>query len=84
MTEYNYVVVRDEMVSSEDSMHSVAQIVEEIDDGESLMLCSDQHNRRVAEKISTGTSESHVLKLIFGVFLQILKNVKVDIERNLS
>ena len=64
-TKYNYVVVRDEMVSYEYCMHNVAQNVEEIEDGESLMLCSNQHNRRVLEKISIGTSESHLFETDF-------------------
>ena len=50
------------MVSYEECMKPVYQTIEEIGDGESLMLCSDQHNRRVPEKISIGTSESHVFK----------------------
>ena len=48
------------MVSYEDCMHHVAHTVEEIDDGESLILHSYQHKGRIPEKLSTGTSESHV------------------------
>ena len=60
--EHNFVVVRDEMVSYEYCMQHVAQNVEEIDDGEILMLCSDQQKGRMLEKILTETSESHVFE----------------------
>ena len=59
-TKYNFVVARDEMISYEYCIQPVAQTIEEIDDGESLMLCSDQHKGRMPKKISIGTSESHV------------------------
>ena len=57
------------MVYYEDCMQHLFQTIEEIDDGESLMLCSDQHKGKIPEKISTGTSESHVSESIFGVIL---------------
>ena len=69
ITEYNFVIVKDDMVSYEECIQPIYHTIEEIGDGESLMLCSDQHNRRFLEKISIGSSESHVLKLIFGVCL---------------
>ena len=47
----------------EDSPWTVIKY-EEIGDGErDMMLCSDQHNRRVLEEISTRTSESHVFEI---------------------
>ena len=64
-TKYNYVVVRDEMVSYEDCMNPVAHTIEEIEYVESLMLCSDKHKGRIPEKISTGTSDSHVFETDF-------------------
>ena len=74
-TEYNFVIVRDEMVSYEDCMQHVAQTVGEIDHGESLMLCSDQHKRRMPRKISTGTLQSHVFETDYWrVFVGIEKS----------
>ena len=53
--EYNFVIVKDDMVSYEECMQPVYQTIEEIGDGESLMLCSDQYKRRMRENISIGT-----------------------------
>ena len=63
--EYNFVVVRDEMVSYEYCMQPVTHTVEEKDDGEILMLCSEQQKGRMPEKISTETLESHVFEIDF-------------------
>ena len=63
--EYNFVVVRDEMVSYEYCMQHVAHTIEEIIDSEIFMLCSYQHKGTILEKISIGTSESHVFETIF-------------------
>ena len=63
--EYNFVVVRLGMVSYEYCMQLVAQTVEEIDDGESLMLCSNQLKGSMPEKISIGNSKSHVFETDF-------------------
>ena len=71
--EYNFVVVRVGMVSYKYCMQLVAHTVEEIDDGESLMLCSNQHNKRVLEKISTRTSESHVFETDFWCVLRCIE-----------
>ena len=57
-----YDFVKDERIPYEECMHPVYQTIEEIGDGKILMLCSDQYKRRMPEKISTGTSESHVFK----------------------
>ena len=46
-------------------MQPIAHAIEENDDGEILMLCSDQHKGRMPEKISTGTSECHVFEIDF-------------------
>ena len=62
IAEYNFVIVKEDMVSYEECMQPVYYTIEEIGDGESLMLCSNQSKRRMPEKISTGTSESHVFK----------------------
>ena len=85
---YNFVIVKDDMVSYEECMQPVYQTIEEIGDGESLMLCSDQYKRRMLQKISIGTSESHVFKsnglcMIAGIeehlddmFMQVDKEMK--------
>ena len=78
-TEYNFVVVRDEMVSYEYCMQHVAQNVEEIDDGEILMLCSDQQKGRMPEKILTETSESHVFETVLN-----FDDIKYDEENLLN
>ena len=54
--EHHSVVTRNEMVSYEEYMHPIARTLEEMDDGECLMLCSGQHKGRMLERISTGTS----------------------------
>ena len=87
IAEYNFVIIKDDMVCyDEESMQPVYQTIEEIGDGESLMLCSDQYKRRMLEKISIGTSESHVFKSnglcmtvgieehLDDVFMQVVKH----------
>ena len=41
IAEYNYVIVKDDMVSYEECMQPIYQTIEEIGDGESLVFCSD-------------------------------------------
>ena len=62
-TGHDCVVIKDERVLYEDFIQFIAQTVEEIGDGErDMMLCLYQHNRWIPEKISKGTSESHVFE----------------------
>ena len=51
--EYNFVIVKYDIVSYEECMQPIYHTIEEIGDGESLMLCSDQYKGRMSEKIST-------------------------------
>ena len=80
------------MIPYEECMQRVYQTIEEIGDGESLMLCSDQYKRRMLENISIGTSESHVFKSnglcmtvgieehLDDVFMQVDKEMKNRME----
>ena len=55
IVEHDYVEIEDERIPYEDGMHPIAQAFGEIGDGESLMLCSNQHSRGMPEEISIGT-----------------------------
>ena len=46
----------------EECIHPVYQTIEEIGDGDKLMLCPNQHNRGMPKEISTGNLESHFFK----------------------
>ena len=72
----------------EECVQLVYQTIEEIGNGESLMLCSDQYKRRMPKNISTRTSKSHVFKSnglcmtagieehLDDVFMQVDKEMK--------
>ena len=68
-------------------MHPIAQAFGEIGDGESLMLCSNQHNREMPEEISRGTSESHVFKsnglCMTGGIEEYLKYVSMQVVKHM-
>ena len=65
-------------------MQPVVQTIEEIDDGKILMLCSDQHKGRMPEKISTGTSESHVFEIDYWCVFAGIEKLKTYRGRNMS
>ena len=58
-------MIRDDIVSHEDCMQHVYQTIEEMDDGECLMLCSGQHKGRMLGRITIGTLQSCVFKTNF-------------------
>ena len=62
IAEHDYVVIEDERIPYEECMQHVYQTIEEIGDGDRLMLCQNQHDRGIPEEISTWTSESCVFE----------------------
>ena len=84
--EHDSVVIEDERIPYEECMQPVYHNIEEIGDGDILMLCSYQHNRGMPEEISIGTSESHIFETNYwcmtagieahldDVFMQVVKH----------
>ena len=60
IVEHDSVVIEDERIPYEGCIRFVYQTIGEIGDGDRLMLCLDQHNRRMPKELSTRNSESHV------------------------